>query len=146
MGGEDSIKDPEKTGADAGVPLSNFDVHIGTEWLQLDPEDARARVLLTDDLKQPYGILHGGVYSSLVESICSYATAVAVYDDGMISMGQAIEVSFVRPVTAGHAEARATARHRGRSTWVWEVEILDDDERLCALAKMTMAVRPAPQT
>ena len=144
MGGEDSIKDPERAEAvTSGVPQSNFDVHLGTEWLGLDPDDARARVLLTDDLRQPYGIMHGGVYSSLVESLCSYATAVAVYPDGMITMGQSIEVSFLRPVTEGHAEARAVARHRGRSTWVWEVEIVDDDERLCALAKMTMAVRPA---
>ncbi|HEX3737842.1 MAG TPA: PaaI family thioesterase [Solirubrobacterales bacterium] len=123
---------------------SNFDSHIGTEWIGLDPADARARVELRDELRQPYGLLHGGVYSTLVESLCSYATAAAVYEEGMIAMGQSIEVSFLRPVTAGHAEARAVARHRGRSTWVWQVEILDDDERLCALAKMTMAVRPAP--
>ena len=144
MGSEDSIKDPAQAGAAMGIPQSNFDAHIGTEWLRLDPDDARARVLLTDDLRQPYGILHGGVYSTLVESLCSYATAMAVHGDGMVAMGQAIEVSFVRPVTEGHAEARAVARHRGRSTWVWEVEILNDDEKLCALAKMTMAVRPAP--
>jgi 1,4-dihydroxy-2-naphthoyl-CoA hydrolase len=123
---------------------SNFDVHVGTEWIQLDPDDARARVELRQELLQPYGILHGGVYSTLVESLCSYATATAVAADGMIAMGQSIEVSFLRPVTSGHAEARAVARHRGRSTWVWQVEILDDDGHTCALAKMTMAVRPAP--
>jgi 1,4-dihydroxy-2-naphthoyl-CoA hydrolase len=123
---------------------SNFDVHVGTEWIQLDPDDARARVELRQELLQPYGILHGGVYSTLVESLCSYATATAVAGDGMIAMGQSIEVSFLRPVTTGHAEARAVARHRGRSTWVWQVEILDDEARTCALAKMTMAVRPAP--
>jgi 1,4-dihydroxy-2-naphthoyl-CoA hydrolase len=123
---------------------SNFDTHLGTEWIKLDPEDARARIELRDELRQPYGIMHGGVYSSLIESLCSYATAAAVYADGMIAMGQSIEVSFVRPVTSGHAEARAVARHRGRTTWVWQVEILDDEERLCAFAKMTMAVRPAP--
>ena len=125
---------------------SNFDAHLGTEWIALDPDDARARIELRDELRQPYGIMHGGVYSSLVESLCSYATAAAVYKDGNIAMGQSIEVSFVRPVVgSGHAEARAVARHRGRTTWVWEVEIVDDDERLCALAKMTMAVRPAPE-
>ena len=69
---------------------------------------------MRDELRQPYGILHGGVYSSLVESLCSYATAAAVYEDGNIAMGQAIEVSFLRPVTSGHAEARAVARHRGQ--------------------------------
>jgi 1,4-dihydroxy-2-naphthoyl-CoA hydrolase len=134
MGSEETIKN-----------LSNFDEYIGTEWLSLDPDDARARIELRDELRQPYGLMHGGVYSSLVESLCSYATAAAVYENGNIAVGQAIEVSFMRPVTAGHAEVRATARHRGRSTWIWTVEIVDDDKKLCALAKMTMAVRPAPK-
>ena len=135
MGSEDLIKGQ-----------SNFDAHLGTEWIKLDPDDARARIELRDELRQPYGIMHGGVYSSLVESLCSYATAAAVYKDGNIAMGQSIEVSFVRPVVgSGHAEARAVARHRGRTTWVWQVEIVDDDGHLCALAKMTMAVRPAPE-
>jgi uncharacterized protein (TIGR00369 family) len=125
---------------------SNFDTYIGTEWLSLDPDDARARIEMRPELRQPYGLMHGGVYSTLIESLCSYATAVAVHADGNISVGQSIEVSILRPVTAGFAEGRALVRHRGRTTWVWEAEILDDDERLCALAKMTMAVRPAPPT
>jgi uncharacterized protein (TIGR00369 family) len=131
--------DPDET-------TSNFDALLGTEWLSLDPDDARCRVELRDDLRQPYGILHGGVYSSLIESLCSYATAVAVYEDQRIAMGQAIEVSFLRPIAAGHAEVRAVARHRGRTTWIWQVEVLDAEERTCALAKMTMAVRPAPDS
>ena len=147
MASEDSIKGPESGGkADIeDVGQSNFDHHIGTEWINLDPADARARIELRDELRQPYGILHGGVYSSLIESLCSYSTAAAVWEDGNIAMGQAIEVSFLRPVTKGHAEARAVAKHRGKTTWVWQVEVVDDDEKLCAVAKMTMAVRPAPQ-
>jgi 1,4-dihydroxy-2-naphthoyl-CoA hydrolase len=138
MGSEGTIKkDP--------VAESNFDTYIGTEWISLDPDDARARIEMRDELRQPYGLMHGGVYSTLVESLCSYATAVAVHDEGNISVGQAIEVSILRPVVAGYAECRGLVRHRGRTTWVWEAEILDDDERLCALAKMTMAIRPAPK-
>ena len=131
-------------GAEPGVASSNFDGYVGTEWISLDPADARCRVAVRDELRQPYGILHGGVYSTLVESLCSYVTAVSVYDEGKIAMGQSIEVSFLRPVSAGHAEVRAVARHRGRTTWIWQAEILDAEERLCGLAKMTMAVRPAP--
>lgn len=134
MGSEETIK-----------KWPNFDDYIGTEWIQLDPDDARARIELRDELRQPYGLMHGGVYSSIVESLCSYVTAAAVYEDGNIAVGQSIEVSFIRSVTSGHAEFRAVARHRGRTTWIWTVEVLDDEERLCALAKMTMAVRPAPK-
>jgi 1,4-dihydroxy-2-naphthoyl-CoA hydrolase len=139
---EDEIKEGAAAPEEA---TSNFDAHVGTEWLSLDPDDARCRVGVRDELRQPYGILHGGVYSTLVESLCSYVTAVSVFDQGRIAMGQAIEVSFLRPVSEGHAEVRAVARHRGRTTWIWQAEILDAEERLCGLAKMTMAVRPAPQ-
>lgn len=125
--------------------LSHFDALLGTEWLDDDPDHARVRVPMRDELRQPVGLLHGGVMSSLVESVCSRATALAVMSDGMMAMGQSISVSFIRPVTEGHAEVRAKARHRGRTTWIWEAEVHDAEERLCALAQMTIAVRPIPR-
>jgi 1,4-dihydroxy-2-naphthoyl-CoA hydrolase len=129
---------------EGSVPNSNFDLLLGTEWLDDDPEHARARAPLRDQLRQPFGLLHGGVMSSLVESVCSRSTALAVAAEGKVAVGQSIAVNFVRPITAGTAEVRARARHRGRTTWVWEAEVLDSEERLCAQAQMTIAVRPRP--
>jgi len=125
--------------------VSHFDALVGTEWLDDDPDHARVRVEMRDELRQPIGLLHGGVMSTLVESVCSRATALAVLGDGMMAMGQSIGVSFIRPITEGAAEVRARARHRGRTTWVWEAEVVDARERLCALATMTIAVRPLPR-
>jgi 1,4-dihydroxy-2-naphthoyl-CoA hydrolase len=125
---------------------SHFDALVGTEWLDDDPDHARVRLVMRDELRQPVGLLHGGVMSTLVESICSRATALAVMGDGMMAMGQSISVSFIRPITEGAAEVRAKARHRGRTTWVWEAEVLNDDEKVCALAQMTIAVRPLPKS
>ncbi len=123
---------------------SPFDELVGTEWLDDEPGHARVRVELRDELRQPVGLLHGGVLSTLVESICSRATALATMGDGMMAMGQSISVSFIRPITAGGAEVKATARHRGRTTWVWDAEVVDGEGRLCALAQMTIAIRPLP--
>ena len=123
---------------------SHFDALVGTEWLDDDPDHARVRVPMRDELRQPVGLLHGGVISTLVESVCSRATALAVFGEGMVAMGQSIQVNFIRPVTEGHAEVRAKARHRGRTTWVWDAEVRDAEDRLCALAQMTIAVRPTP--
>ncbi len=122
--------------------LSHFDALLGTEWLDDDPKHARARVPMRDELRQPVGLLHGGVMSSVVESVCSRATALAVVGNGMMAMGQSISVNFIRPITEGHAEVHAHARHRGRTTWVWDAEVRDAEDRLCALAQMTIAVRP----
>ena len=128
----------------AEVKPAHFDDLIGTEWLSDDPDDARVRLQIRDELRQPFGLMHGGVMSTLVESVCSRATAGAVWEDGMAAMGQSIDVSFVRPVTEGGVEVRAKARHRGRTTWLWEAEVLNDEGKLCALARMTIAVRPRP--
>ena len=122
--------------------VSHFDALVGTEWLDDDPEHARVRIAMRDELRQPVGLLHGGVMSTLVESVCSRATTLAVLGDGMAAMGQSISVSFIRPVTEGRAEVHAKARHRGRTTWVWDAEVRDAENRLCALAQMTIAVRP----
>jgi 1,4-dihydroxy-2-naphthoyl-CoA hydrolase len=124
--------------------VSHFDALVGTEWLDDDPDHARARIPIRDDLRQPVGLMHGGVISTLVESACSRATALAVLENGMAAMGQSISVSFMRPVTEGHVEVRARARHRGRTTWVWDVDFTDDGGRVCALSRVTLAVRPAP--
>lgn len=124
---------------------SHFDALVGTQWLDDDPDHARVRIELRDELRQPVGLMHGGVFSTLVESICSRATALAVLGDGMMAMGQSISVNFIRPVTAGGAEVNARARHRGRTTWVWDAEVTNDDGKLCALAQMTIAVRPIPE-
>jgi 1,4-dihydroxy-2-naphthoyl-CoA hydrolase len=132
-------------GDDPDVKSSSYADLLGVEWLDDDPEGARARVSFRDDLLQPFGLMHGGVISSLVESVCSRATALAVLGDGMAAMGQSIGVSFLRPIMEGHAEVKAQARHRGRTTWVWDAEVLDAEERLCALAQMTIAVRPLPK-
>jgi uncharacterized protein (TIGR00369 family) len=123
---------------------SHFDVLLGTEWLDDDPDHAQVRLPIRDELRQPFGLMHGGVISSLVESICSRATALAVFGEGMLAMGQSINVNFMRPVTSGAANVHARARHRGRTTWVWDAEVLDDDGKICALAQMTIAIRPLP--
>jgi 1,4-dihydroxy-2-naphthoyl-CoA hydrolase len=121
---------------------SHFDALVGTRWLDDDPDHARVRVEMRDELRQPVGLLHGGVISTLVESVCSRATALAVLGDGMTAMSQSIGVSFIRPITEGHAVVEARARHRGRTTWAWGAEVRDGEGRLCALAQMTIAVRP----
>jgi 1,4-dihydroxy-2-naphthoyl-CoA hydrolase len=121
---------------------SGFAEYIGTEWLSLDTDDARARIAVEPHHRQPYGIVHGGVYASLAESLCSAATHVAVEDDDLAAMGMANSTTFIRPITEGHVNAVARTRQRGRTTWVWDVELSDDEGRVCALVRMTVAVRP----
>jgi 1,4-dihydroxy-2-naphthoyl-CoA hydrolase len=122
-------------------PREGFDGLYGLEVLELSDSEARGRVLVRDALKQPAGLVHGGVYAAIAESMASLATAVAVMPEAEAT-GLSNQTSFLRPITAGTIHATATRRHRGRTTWVWEVEMSDDDGRLCVLTRMTVAVRP----
>jgi uncharacterized protein (TIGR00369 family) len=121
-----------------------FDGLYGLEVTEHADGEVRARVAVGDQHKQPAGLVHGGVYAAMAEATASMATHLAVRDDGRVAMGQSNHTSFVRPILAGHVHAVARARHRGRTTWVWDVEFTDDDERLCALSRVTIAVRQAP--
>jgi 1,4-dihydroxy-2-naphthoyl-CoA hydrolase len=114
---------------------------LGLELLELTDELARGRLAVREELKQPAGLVHGGVYACVAESLASIATGLAVHREGKLAMGLSNQTSFLRPITEGTLHAEARRKHRGRSTWVWEVEISDDQGRLCVLTRMTVAVR-----
>jgi 1,4-dihydroxy-2-naphthoyl-CoA hydrolase len=126
-----------------GWPVG-FDRLYGLEVLSYSDEEVRAQVQVRDELRQPAGLVHGGVFASIAETMASMATWVAVQEHGMTAQGLSNQTSFLRPIIEGTIHAVARRRHRGRTTWVWEVEISDDEGRLCALVRMTIAVRELP--
>jgi len=121
-----------------------FDALYGLEVLEVTEELVRAQVVVRDDLRQPFGLVHGGVLTALSETIASLGTLTVVVPQGNAAMGSSNATSFLRPILDGTIHARALRRHRGRTTWIWDVEITDDAGRLCALTRMTIAVRPMP--
>jgi 1,4-dihydroxy-2-naphthoyl-CoA hydrolase len=97
-------------------------------------DEVRARLPVTDACKQPLGLVHGGVYAIIADTLTA-------------SRGRAItnQTSFLRPVTAGTIHATARRRHQGRTTAVWETYVTDDADRLCALVRTTIQL-PGPDT
>jgi uncharacterized protein (TIGR00369 family) len=87
------------------------------------------------------GIVHGGVYAAIAETLASMGTADGVIELGRIPLGMSNNTSFLRPVSEGHVHARAEAFHRGRTSWVWDVEMRNDAGKLCATSRVTIAVR-----
>jgi 1,4-dihydroxy-2-naphthoyl-CoA hydrolase len=122
-------------------PGATLDDTLGFELTELEDERARGRVRVADRLKQPLGMVHGGVYAALAESLASAATHRVVVEEGLAALGMSNLTSFLRPVTEGTVHAEATRVHRGRTTWVWDVRLTDEAGRLCALSRVTVAVR-----
>lgn len=117
---------------------------LGFELLEANGERCRGRFAVEPRVQQPMGLVHGGTYAALAESMASYATVVAVAPRGNIAVGQSNHTTFMRPVTSGTVHADGAPRHSGRTTWVWDVEFTDDGGRVCALSRVTLAVRAAP--
>jgi 1,4-dihydroxy-2-naphthoyl-CoA hydrolase len=133
------------TAEQINAAMQGFDRLYGLELLEVGEQEVSARVRVRAELKQPAGLVHGGVYAAVAESLASLATALAVAAEGSTAMGLSNSTSFLRPITEGTVHARATRIHRGRTTWVWDVRFSDDADRTCAVTRMTIAVRP-PRT
>jgi len=131
--------------ADATAPFANTMVSaLGFDLIEADRDVARGRFEVTDRVRQPMGIVHGGAYAAMAETLASAATYMQVAGDGNIAVGQSNHTSFLRPVSEGTVHAEGRSRHRGRTSWIWEVDFTDDEGRLCAITRVTMAVRTAP--
>jgi uncharacterized protein (TIGR00369 family) len=114
-----------------GLRVGDF----GEDW-------AEASLEVADRVRQPMGLVHGGVYAAIAESLTSMATARAVVPKGFAAQGLSNTTNFLRPCFAGTVHARAERLHKGRTTWVWDVRITDDEGRTCAVTRMVIAVRP----
>ena len=119
-----------------------FDALYGLEVADCSDERVCGRVRVADELlAAPGGHVHGGVYGAIAEALAARGTAFAVGPEGRMAVGLASHLTSIRGITDGVIHAVAVRRHRGRTTWVWEVEISDDEQRRCAVARVTIAVR-----
>jgi uncharacterized protein (TIGR00369 family) len=109
---------------------------LNTQVLSRTDDRIEARVEVTDALKQPLGLVHGGVFAALADQLTTGGSNRAISN----------QTSFLRPITQGHVNATARRRHSGRTTAVWEVDISDDEGRLCALVRITLARAPSAGT
>jgi 1,4-dihydroxy-2-naphthoyl-CoA hydrolase len=119
------------------LPMGGFG-----EWLGITLDESSGdRVVISckvrPDLWQPYGIVHGGIYSSLVETAASMAAAAWLGDRGQV-VGVSNQTDFLRAVRDGGLRAVATPVHRGRLQQLWTVEIRDDEDRLVARGQVRL--------
>jgi 1,4-dihydroxy-2-naphthoyl-CoA hydrolase len=121
-----------------------FEGFLKLKWLELTDEIVRAELPVRDDLKQPMGLVHGGIYSAVAESLASVATAQAVWRDGCTASGMNNCASFLRPATEGTLHIVCHRRFRAEDRWLWSTEFRDDRDRLCSVVDVTVAVRPLP--
>jgi uncharacterized protein (TIGR00369 family) len=120
-----------------------FDSELGLEYIQLTPDGGRARLEITDKLLQIGGIVHGGVYCSIIESVASVSGGVwlAGHGGGTV-VGVNNNTDFLRAISAGTVTAESTPIHRGRRQQLWLVTITDDKDRVVARGQVRLQNLP----
>jgi uncharacterized protein (TIGR00369 family) len=93
--------------------------------------------------RQPYGLLHGGASVALAETCASLASIMNVDQKLSGVVGIEINANHIRAKTEGTVRGIATPIHIGRSTHVWRIDIVDEDEKLVCVSRCTVAIVPS---
>ena len=115
-----------------------FEVAIGLVFTRATPDEVACEVPIGPHLVQPYGLVHGGVYASIVETLASVGAAMFAMPKGQTAVGLENTTSFLRAVRTGTLVGIARPLHRGRATQVWEVEVRGSDGKLAATGRVRM--------
>jgi 1,4-dihydroxy-2-naphthoyl-CoA hydrolase len=111
----------------AGLRLDDVGPTAVTGWIELGPEH-----------HQPWGLVHGGVYTSAIETAASVGASTAAAALGLVAVGVNNNTNFVRSAVSGRVDVRATAIQQGRTAQLWEVRVTDADDRLVALGQVRL--------
>ncbi|MDH2997727.1 esterase [Pasteurellaceae bacterium LFhippo2] len=111
--------------------------HLGIEFTTQGEDWLEATVPVDHRTTQPFGLLHGGISATLAETLAS-AAALLTANDNQIPVGTELNISHLKAIRQGLATARATPLHLGKESQVWQVEIRNDNNDLCAVARLSV--------
>ncbi len=111
----------------AGLHLGEIGPTAVTGWIDLGPEH-----------HQPWGLVHGGVYTTAIESTASIGASTAAAEIGLVAVGVNNNTNFVRSKVSGRVDVHATAIQQGRTAQLWEVRVTDADARLVAIGQVRL--------
>lgn len=118
---------------------AGFDKEIGLEFVELTPDGGTARLRIDDMLLQPWGIVHGGVYCAVIESLASVSGQLWLSENGGGNVvGVNNNTDFLRAISSGTVTAVSTPIHRGRSQQLWLITITDENERVVARGQVRL--------
>lgn len=114
--------------------------HIGIEFTAVGDDFVQARMPVDDRTRQPFGILHGGASVALAETLGSTGAGLVIDRTKYRGVGQEINANHVRAIKEGFVIGTARPLHLGRRSHVWEIRIVDEQDRLICISRITMAI------
>ena len=113
--------------------------HLGIEFVEVGDDFLRARVPVDERTRQPFGLLHGGVSVVLAETLGSLGAFYAS-PEGHSAVGLDINANHLRAARSGWVTATARPVHIGRTTHVWQIDMVNDQGQPTCTSRITMAI------
>ena len=113
---------------------------LGLQFTKATPDEYSAEIEITDRHLQPYGLVHGGVYAGMIETLCSTGAALTVWEEKKKTVGLENNTSFLKAVRGGRLRCTARPLVLGKRSQVWEADIHDDRGRLVAAGRVRLMV------
>jgi 1,4-dihydroxy-2-naphthoyl-CoA hydrolase len=126
------------------LPSRGLGDALGIEFIELSKSRIVATMPVDARTRQPFGILHGGASVALAETVASFGALMNIDAERQVAVGLEINANHIRAKPDGIVRATATPAHLGRTTQVWEIHIVDEDDRLVCISRCTLAVIPKP--
>ncbi|TXH26324.1 MAG: PaaI family thioesterase [Elusimicrobia bacterium] len=120
------------------MEAQSFSGVLGLHFTRATEDEVLAELTVSERHHQPYGVVHGGVYASIIETLASVGAGVRAFALNKTVLGLENHTSFLRAVRQGRLRARGTPLSRGRRSQVWEVAIQDDSGALVATGRVRL--------
>ncbi|WP_243387684.1 hotdog fold thioesterase [Bacillus kexueae] len=113
---------------------------LGIEIEKADQKEVRAKMPVDERTRQPFGLLHGGASVALAETVASIGAFFHIDPEKEAAVGLEINANHIKGKKDGFVTAIAKPVHQGRTTMVWEIRIVDEEEDLICISRCTMAI------
>ena len=123
-----------------GAAVGTMAGHLGIVFSEIGPDFIRATMPVDGRTRQPYGLLHGGASVALAETLGSTGAVMCVEKAGFLCVGQEINANHVRSARGGQVTGTARPVHLGGRSHVWAIEIVNEDQNLVCISRITIAI------
>jgi len=118
--------------------LGGWNTAMGLRFTKVTTDEVIGEVVIAEQHLQPYGIVHGGVHTGIIEAACSTGAAVVALARGQSVVGLENATSFITAVRGGTLRVTATPVTRGRKSQVWQAVVTNEEGRTCATGRVRL--------
>lgn len=125
---------------------NSFIDHIGLQFTAFDGNHISAFIELAEYHLQPKGVVHGGVYISMAETIAGAGSSILVENEGKIALGTTVNSQHIASAKSGKIVASGELIHKGIFKHIWDIKISDESGKLISLSRVTNSIKELNQS